>query len=567
MNIVSSILNLVNKRVKQFGAQYFTFAIFGLINYPLAFIYEYLVHHNSDGLLIRSVSTLLCLGLFFKDKIFVNVYSKYLSLYWYFVIMVNVTMLTTLLLMQNNFSLGYLVNFNIGVIILILLVDWLSFLVIQVIGIAIAVLIYYIQHQSIPVLPSSEYINLFFYMFSCIVVLGSIFTRNKEIYNAQVQKIKDELNFDLEKTVKERTAELEYANSAKTEFLNNISHEIRTPVQGFTVISEGLADSWHEFDENKKFTLVQTIASNARRLASLLGGILDLAKFNKGKIFLNFTKFDLNALIKDIIEEANILYLHDKPISLSFASKDNIILEADFERMGQLLRNIIVNAIKYQEKGEIKISAQKHKNYVHIKIIDSGVGIPTAELKTIFKSFVQSSRTKTNAGGTGLGLSISTEIVAAHKGKIWAENNKKNGATFNITLPVTNNNTEASKIKNLKKNIVMVDDELSCLLAMEIILSKDFNLVTFTDSKLALEYLQSNNDIDLILLDLMMPGIDGIEMLGLIKNNWPHIRIIIQSGTSDQQIIDKVYELGISSFIAKPYNKDNIMQTINNLYQ
>jgi signal transduction histidine kinase len=559
-----NILDIAQNRVKKFGAQYYTFAIFGLINYPLALLYEYIIYQNSNGFLIRCLATLLCLGLLLKDKYPLKKYQKFLPLYWYFTITINVALLATLLLMKNNFSLGYLINFNIGVIILILLVDWLSFIIIQAVGISLALIIYYLQYSSIPALPNNQYIELFFYMFSCIVILGSIFTRSKEIHQSQVLRIKDELNQDLENKVKERTLDLEYALAAKTEFLNNMSHEIRTPVQGFTAISEGLAEHWTDFDETKRFSLVQTIASNARRLSSLLGGILDLAKFNKGKISLQITNFNLNILIQNIIDEAKVLYVHDKNIKFIFEPLEDTLFNGDYERIGQLLRNTLVNAIKFQDSGDIIIEYQKKPKYIHIKIIDAGVGIPAGELKSIFKSFTQSSRTKTKAGGTGLGLAIAREIVTAHDGKIWAENNKDQGATFHITLPLTKPHKMPEKL-NKHKKIIMIDDETSCLLAMEIILSQVHQLITFDDQNLALEYIAENDDIDLILLDLMMPGLDGLDMLKIIKDRWKKLPVIIQSGTSDQTLIDAVYDIGIEGFITKPYDKDNILQIIDSL--
>ncbi len=252
------------------------------------------------------------------------------------------------------------------------------------------------------------------------------------------------INVELENKVKIRTADLEKALASKTEFLNNMSHEIRTPVQGFTIISEGLVEHWSSFDDDKKLTFATQIASSAKRLAALLNNLLDLSKFNADKMLMYFHQMDLNLTIDNIIEECNILYLNKKSVKIEFNRSENAHLIGDEERIGQVLRNLFINAIKFSKNDSIIITSLENTNEgLHFTITDKGIGIPINELEAIFDPFTQNTRTKTTAGGTGLGLSICKQIIEAHNGKIWAVNNLKVGSSFHFIIPTTqsgNNN-------------------------------------------------------------------------------------------------------------------------------
>lgn len=390
------------------------------------------------------------------------------------------------------------------------------------------------------------------------------------LYIEEQQKLISELNQllrsnnNLQEEIDQHTKHLQIALTAKTEFLNNMSHEIRTPMQGFSAISQGLVDHWDNLDDAKKLNFAKQIASNAIRLTSLLGGILDLSKFDNGKILLHFTEVNLNKLIENIVDEAQTLYLTNKNVNFVVQTPDLIIFQADQERISQLLRNIVFNAIKFTPNdGKISIYAKLNKSIVEIKIKDTGIGIPESELKDIFHPFTQSSRTKTNAGGTGLGLAIALEIVTAHKGKIWVENNKNGiGSCFYINLPIDGKSITNKKQTNVNQ-IIVIDDEDSCLVAIELMLKEKCDVTTFNDPILALQYLETNHKkVDYILLDLMMPIMDGIEVLKNIKSSFPTIRVIIQSGSSDTELINQAIEIGAVDYIPKPYNKNIIMTTL-----
>ncbi len=438
MNIFYRLVEIAENRVSEYGAQYNTFAILGFLNHILACLYELNVQSIGPSFFLRVVSAFLCFILLLKEKWPQNL-KKFLPLYWFVTVMIAVPVVTMFILLQSDGSIGYLINFNIGVMILILLLDSLSFLAIQLLGSLIGFSLFYAIYNNINISFREDDWSLFLYMFFCITILGTVFSRNKEVYSSFLQKTKDEVNHHLQEKVKERTIELERALAIKTEFLNNMSHEIRTPIQGFLAISEGLELNWDGYKDTQRYRYIHEIAKNAKRLAALVTNILDFARFNEGKVVLFLSKFNINEAVEDIIDECKTLYMRDKNLQIVFESTDysqeNI---ADKERIYQVLRNLFFNAIKFSNEGDTitaRLAFNKDDNKeVYFSISDQAVGIPEDEIDYIFAPFVQSSRTKTKAGGVGLGLAICREIIEAHNGKIWASNNKLKGATFHFKV-------------------------------------------------------------------------------------------------------------------------------------
>jgi two-component system sensor histidine kinase ChiS len=298
-------------------------------------------------------------------------------------------------------------------------------------------------------------------------------------------------------------------------------------------------------------------------------------------MILDLRKSDLNKLINSIIEECGSLYLNDKNLQINF-NPDKIFRGVfDQERIGQVLRNLLINAIRFSANNksievtvcnsEIEYSSTKKEKAVLVSVIDQGVGVPKEELESIFLPFVQSKRTKTKAGGTGLGLSISREIIEAHNGKIWARNNEKKGACFCFLIPImpkgTKNieeeNTPTPMVSHDKKVILVVDDEESCLMSVDLLLrGTGYILLKAKNGHEALEFLNSGQSIDLIMLDLMMPDMYGLNVLEKIDPINSKIPVILQSGSSDEQEIKKAFSMGVVDYIRKPYEKNSLLSKI-----
>ncbi len=246
----------------------------------------------------------------------------------------------------------------------------------------------------------------------------------------------------LEQKVNERTKELEIAkktaeqaNQLKSEFLANISHELRTPMHHIMSFSQiGIL----RFNSAKNRTLecFENVVSASDRMMGLLNNLLDLSKLEAGKMEYRYAENDVFQIIDENIARFS-QQLKEKAISIV---KNQPTVPAtiicDRITINQVIQNLLSNSIKFSQKNKnIVIMLDSKKSSLCVSIKDEGPGIPDDELDFIFDRFIQSRRTKTGAGGTGLGLSICKEIIKDHHGKIWAENNPEGGATFNFTLP------------------------------------------------------------------------------------------------------------------------------------
>ncbi|KAF8818376.1 Autoinducer 2 sensor kinase/phosphatase LuxQ [Rickettsia endosymbiont of Cardiosporidium cionae] len=374
---------------------------------------------------------------------------------------------------------------------------------------------------------------------------------------------------------------------SKNVFLDNLSHELRIPIQGVTAISKGLIEHWPTLDNNKRLKLVAEISDNASKLFSLANNLLDMSKMHAGKMLYNMQQHDLYDTVKLVIGELKTLYMKNSHLKIKIVNncKVKTITAFDHDRIAQVLRNLISNAIKFTHEGDITITLSRtsykprHDIIMGFKITvcDTGIGIPTKDLSKIFSSFTQSSRTDSWINGTGLGLSISAEIVIAHHGKIWAENNKNRGASFSFILPAR----EQKNIDNLSKStcdkvikkskgkyhLLLVDDSEACLISIQLILkSSKYTVTCMTNGKEALEYLDKHfMRVDLILLDLIIPDMYGLDILATIKkqsSKFSHIPVIIQSGMINTSEINLAYSVGAAKHILKPYSKEEIIDCL-----
>ncbi len=238
----------------------------------------------------------------------------------------------------------------------------------------------------------------------------------------------------------------EQANHAKSEFLANISHELRTPMHAILSFSQ-LGYSKSDTTENKKLhSYFDRITQSGERLMWLLNDLLDLTKLDTGQMKIEKKVIDILPIVERCVAEHESV-LEEANLQVNVTSEQpQMLAYGDPIRISQVICNLLSNAIKFSQTGhtiEIELSSERHKigsasevPVLRFTIYDQGVGVPEGELVTIFDKFIQSSKTKTGAGGTGLGLSICQEIITLHAGHIWAENRAQGGAKFSFILPV-----------------------------------------------------------------------------------------------------------------------------------
>lgn len=234
--------------------------------------------------------------------------------------------------------------------------------------------------------------------------------------------------------------EAEVANRAKGEFLANMSHELRTPLHAILSFSR-LAQMRGPLPEDKALYYFRMIQSSGDRLLTLLNDLLDLSKLEAGKMPLDEREIDLEPLVVGVVDEMEAL-ARESEVRIRVERRTvSTVLYGDAERLGQVLRNLLANALRYSPPGEQVVLVLDQRfgadgtPGLAVDVIDRGPGIPEAELESIFDKFVQSSQTKSGAGGTGLGLAISREILALHGGRIRAANTAVGGACFSLWLP------------------------------------------------------------------------------------------------------------------------------------
>lgn len=265
----------------------------------------------------------------------------------------------------------------------------------------------------------------------------------------RIKEAEQELKRHIEEIREARDA-AERANAAKSEFLANITHELRTPMHAILSFARLGLDRLERGAPEKLRGYFEHIHGSGQRLLSLINDLLDLSKLEAGRMELSFAPCDTGALIRDIATELAPL-LDNKQLAFNVDAPAGVdpVIQADATRLGQVIRNLLSNAIKFTPEGRCitvlladdvlphgrRRSDHDHRPALRLTVADQGIGIPPEELETVFDKFVQSSKTRTGAGGTGLGLAICREIVTHHGGRIGACNLPEGGAAINVLLP------------------------------------------------------------------------------------------------------------------------------------
>ena len=389
----------------------------------------------------------------------------------------------------------------------------------------------------------------------------------------------------------ERT-KIEEINQMKLKFYTSISHELRTPLTMIITPTEQLLRD-NNLEEDYKQTH-RFILKNARKLLNMVNQLLDFRKHETEELSLHLRKIDLLKHI-EVIADAFKSITTSKNISLQVIKNvASIPMAFDEEQMERLLNNLISNAIKYTPKGgRISITVLKHdaKDEVQIIVRDNGKGIPRQDLGKIFERFYQGNNHEDT--GYGLGLAIAKSIVDMHKGRMWAESEEGQGAVFNVVLPTNlhaqasvhelehiqlfeaddaeetrpSNNVKEKEEHDIKTMLVVEDnDEIRSYIKQNFI--RDFRILEASNGanayKLCQEYIP-----DIVISDIAMPEMDGLELTKLIKSNiaTSHIAIILLTARTSVEFKLSGYESGANAYVTKPFNMDILKQQVNNLME
>ncbi len=362
------------------------------------------------------------------------------------------------------------------------------------------------------------------------------------------------------------------ASNAKSDFLSTMSHEIRTPLNAVIGLSHILGDTNPREDQVQN---IEALNYSGKILLNLLNNVLDFSKMQSTKIELDNIPTDLLSATKQIkkIHEANCLR---KGIKMNLEIDEDIpMVWLDIVRFNQVINNLVTNAIKFTDKGNVTLRIQtQNKTYKKItlltEVIDTGIGIPKNKRKTIWQAFTQaSSNTNRLYGGTGLGLPIVKSIVNAMNSDVKVQSKVGKGSRFyfKIDLEIASKKelkkTQEKKVYNFKgKKVLLVEDNLINVMVGKQILEKyKFNVSVANDGATAVNMIKDNN-YDVVLMDIQMPIMDGYTATLEIRKFNRKTPILALSASVFMEVKDKIKQCGMNGFIFKPFNPEDLLNKI-----
>jgi PAS domain S-box-containing protein len=415
-------------------------------------------------------------------------------------------------------------------------------------------------------------------------------TKRKE-YEQSLHAVQQKLESAISRT-NLLAAKAEIAQEAKTNFLANISHELRTPLNGILGIADLLAATVLSAEQEE---YVDIISRSGRSLLSLVNDILDFSKIEAGKLDLESISFDIRKLINQTVELISVA-AHDKNLTVSVNVDSALPTElcGDPLRTGQIILNLVNNAVKFTHQGSIHVEASMHKELEHkielmVKISDTGIGIPADRLNQLFKPFSQVDVSTTrNYGGTGLGLAICKKLVVMMEGTIGVESQENVGTVFSFTIQLSRHNNHSvehvqhtpqatithvdiyqrfrARISKRVALLLVEDNEVNRIACCHILKRFGISVQTACNGIEALQKMREAR-FNLVLMDIQMPLMDGFETVQAMRKgeageyykNIPVVALTAHAFSDDKQ---RCIDGGMNGYVSKPIIAEQLAKVL-----
>jgi PAS domain S-box-containing protein len=364
----------------------------------------------------------------------------------------------------------------------------------------------------------------------------------------------------------------EESDRLKSAFLANMSHEIRTPMNGIIGFTQLLKKSDLTGDKKQKY--IDIIQKSGNRMLKTVNDIIEISKIETGQVEIASNKVNISKHILNLCEFFSV-EAEKKDLKLIVEDKlteNESVIQVDENKLNSILTNIIYNAIKYTEKGHVKIGCIRNDSKFELCVTDTGIGIPKDRQEAIFERFVQADIEDSRVfEGSGLGLAITKSYVEMLGGSICVESEENKGSTFFVELPVisaTSNENDKLSSENAvfeKRTLtilVVEDDETSSLYLSSILENEAENIKTARNDLEAVEICKINSDLDIVLMDIKMPGMNGLEATRQIRQFNKELIIIAQTAHAMAGDREKALEAGCNDYITKPIDEKRLLELI-----
>lgn len=384
-----------------------------------------------------------------------------------------------------------------------------------------------------------------------------------------------------EKDLFKSRSRLEKMNHFKTVFLNNLSHEIRTPMNSVLGFGELLNQPNLSQKDIRSYTSI--IKAKGNYLLSLIDDVIEISRFESGKIKFNYSQFSLLPLLNELFNDLDNKRKETGKINIDIhldlpTDAENHEIYTDYGRLQQLLSNLLSNALKFTEKGHITLGYKISARYIKFHVEDTGIGLSPEDQTAIFNRFENADEISLNKlSGTGLSLTISRLIVEELGGKIKVKSQEKRGSRFQLSVPLLSppknklsfTNEEIGSVYDWKDKIILVaeDEEVSYMFLETILHKTKAQIIRARNGREVVDLCKKINPIDLVLMDIRMPEMNGYEAFQQISQHRPGLPVIAQTAYSSQADLLKAKQMGFDDYVTKPLDIEDLFEKIDKLFK